>query len=400
MDGRITSRSSTFLLNVVHIFVDGLFDSVPILLSFMIISFGAGEKDAGIIVSLATMLGTLAGLSTKFFSQKFGFAGALACIVLLYAAGFFANTFSQHLLFSGTFFIVAMAGQGLFHNLAFAWLTMHTQRASLGKTMGDFTAIGDIGRIPIASFAGFAAAYTIAGMPGWRFVCLLYGVVGLCFAGYLFLTAARARGLTTPSAAPDGAGQRRFPSFALLRKRHISLAVGANVLDAFSGDQIFLFLPFLLFAKGFDPKVIGGFALAFTVGCFVGKMACGRMVGVFGTRRVFVASKLSMAGLLVAAVVAQELSVIIGASMLLGIVTKGTVPVLQTIVVEDVEATDGYEDIFSINTFFRGVTNIITPLLFGWISSLFSVECSYALMAVFSVAAVGPVVLMHKRPVS
>ena len=118
--------------------------------------------------------------------------------------------------------------------------------------------------------------------------------------------------------------------------------------------------------------------------------------GVFGTRRVFVASKLSMAGLLVAAVVAQELSVIIGASMLLGIVTKGTVPVLQTIVVEDVEATDGYEDIFSINTFFRGVTNIITPLLFGWISSLFFVECSYALMAVFSVAAVGPVVLMSK----
>lgn len=399
MSGGIAPGNAVFWLNAVHIFVDGLFDSVPVLLSFMIVSFGAGEKDAGVIVSLATMAGTLAGLSTKFFSRKCGFAGTLACIVLLYAVGFFANTFSRDLLFSGTLFIVAMVGQGLFHNLAFAWLALHTQRASLGKVMGDFTAIGDIGRIPIASFAGFAAAYTIAGMPGWRFVCLLYGAAGLCLAGYLFLKAARSGWANASPRASEGTEQRRFPSFALLRKRHVSLSASANVLDAFSGDQVFLFLPFLLFAKGFDPKVIGGFALAFTVGCFVGKMACGRMVGAFGTRRVFVASKLIMAALLVIAVAAQELSVIIGASVLLGIVTKGTVPVLQTIVVEDVEATDGYEDIFSINTFFRGATNIITPLLFGWISSLFSVECSYALMAVFSIAAVGPVFLMRKTPV-
>lgn len=48
-------RSSSVVLNGTHILVDGLYDSVPLLLSFMALSFGAGEKDAGLIVSLAAL---------------------------------------------------------------------------------------------------------------------------------------------------------------------------------------------------------------------------------------------------------------------------------------------------------------------------------------------------------
>lgn len=397
-------RSSSVVLNGTHILVDGLYDSVPLLLSFMALSFDAGEKDAGLIVSLAALLGTPAGLSTTFFSEKLGFLRVLSAIILLYAVGFVANAFSPHIYFSGIFFIVAMAGQGVFHNIAFAHLATHTKRSSLGKVMGDFTAIGDIGRIPIASFAGFAAAWTLSGIPGWRFVCLLYGLAGLSCAAYLFRMARGTRREVPPAApmtgvspAPsDDEAALRFPAFALLRERHISLSVAANALDAFSGDQIFMFLPFLLVAKGFDPTVIGGFALAFTVGCLAGKMACGRMVGLFGSRKVFVAAKLCMAALLAVMAMGQTLSMILGASLALGIVTKGTVPVVQTILVEGTRRTRGYEGIFSINNFFRGMTNIITPLFFGCFSSAFSVECCYILMAAISITAVFPVFLMGR----
>ena len=185
--------------------------------------------------------------------------------------------------------------------------------------------------------------------------------------------------------------QSLLPPLSLLRDRHTASTVVANILDGFSGDQIFAFLPFLLFAKEMDPKVIGSFALAFTVGCFAGKMACGRLVGIFGSRKVFITSKLLMSALLAVLVTAQGLPVIIVTSILLGIVTKGTVPVLQTLLVEPVTDPQAYDDLFAVNTFARGSTNILTPLLFGVIASAFSAEYIYVLMAIVSVFAVAPV---------
>ena len=77
---RFFADRTTTLLQIFHVIVDGLYDSVPILLSFMIVAFGAQEKDAGGILSVAALLGTLAGLGTKGCSQRFGFLRTLCLI--------------------------------------------------------------------------------------------------------------------------------------------------------------------------------------------------------------------------------------------------------------------------------------------------------------------------------
>ena len=386
---RFFADRTTALLQAFHVIVDGLYDSVPILLSFMIVAFGAQEKDAGVILSVAALLGTLAGLGTKGCSQRFGFLRTLCLISGTSGVGSVANTVSQNIWFSGFFFIIALLGYGVFHNAAFSYLTVRTERPMLGKVLGDFTAIGDIGRIPITAFAGFLAAWSFAGIPGWRIVCALFGSIACCIALYFLLIWLRNgdAGVERCEERP----QSLLPALSLLRDRHTASTVAANILDGFSGDQIFAFLPFLLFAKGMDPKVIGSFALAFTVGCFAGKMACGRLVGIFGSRKVFITSKLIMSVLLMVLVTAQGLPVVIAASILLGIVTKGTVPVLQTLLVEPVTDPQAYDDLFAVNTFARGSTNILTPLLFGGIASAFSAEYIYVLMAIVSVFAVAPV---------
>lgn len=387
---RFFADRTTTLLQIFHVIVDGLYDSVPILLSFMIVAFGAQEKDAGVILSVAALLGTLAGLGTKGCSQRFGFLRTLCLITGAYGVGYAANTFSQNIWFSGFFFVIAMMGYGVFHNAAFSYLTVRTERSMLGKVLGDFTAIGDIGRIPITAFAGFLAAWSFAGIPGWRIVCALFGAVACCITLYLLWTWLRNGDAGGSPCEERKKPQSLLPPLSLLRDRHTASTVVANILDGFSGDQIFAFLPFLLFAKGMDPKVIGSFALAFTVGCFAGKMACGRLVGIFGSRKVFITSKLLMSALLAVLVTAQGLPVIIVTSILLGIVTKGTVPVLQTLLVEPVTDPQAYDDLFAVNTFARGSTNILTPLLFGFIASAFSAEYIYVLMAIVSVFAVAP----------
>ena len=268
------SRARYILLNAYHILIDGLFDAVPILLAFMVISFGEGEKAVGLIVSVGTAAGTAAGLGTLLLSRKLGFMQTITLVTAVCGAGFCAATFSGNIVVAGLCFILAVAGYNVFHNIAFSYLTLHTERRRLGRVMSDFTAIGDVGRIPLVSLAAFAAAYSFGGFPGWRVVCITYGAAALAAALWLFFSCRGER----PETREEASGGRSFPAFGIFKDREIFLAMLASILNAFSNDRIFTFLPLLLIGKGVDPKIIGSFALGFSVGSFLGKMACGRFV--------------------------------------------------------------------------------------------------------------------------
>jgi len=76
------------LLNLYHILVDGLFDTVPFVLSFMALAYGSGETDVGLVVSLGTALSTVAGLGTGWVSRRFGFSGSVALLTGIAGVGF------------------------------------------------------------------------------------------------------------------------------------------------------------------------------------------------------------------------------------------------------------------------------------------------------------------------
>ena len=385
------SRARYILLNAYHILIDGLFDAVPILLAFMVISFGEGEKAVGLIVSVGTAAGTAAGLGTLLLSGKLGFMQTITLVTAVCGAGFCAAAFSGNIVVAGLCFILAVAGYNVFHNIAFSYLTLHTERRRLGRVMSDFTAIGDVGRIPLVSLAAFAAAYSFGGFPGWRVVCISYGAAALAAALWLFFSCRGER----PETREEASGGRSFPAFGIFKDREIFLAMLASILNAFSNDRIFTFLPLLLIGKGVDPKIIGSFALGFSVGSFLGKMACGRFVDSFGPRKVFVAAELLLTVLLCALIMADQLVLIVSIALLLGIVTKGTVPVIQAIITEPVRDAASYGDVFSINSFLRGITNMLTPLLFGFLASAWSMNAIYAIMAVVAAVAAVPVLLMR-----
>ncbi|MBS6830658.1 MAG: MFS transporter [Desulfovibrio sp.] len=386
------SRARYILLNAYHILIDGLFDAVPILLAFMVLSFGEGEKAVGLIVSVGTAAGTAAGLGTLLLARKLGFMQTITLVTAVCGAGFCAATFSGNIVVAGLCFILAVTGYNVFHNIAFSYLTLHTERRRLGRVMSDFTAIGDVGRIPLVSLAAFVAAYSFGGFPGWRMVCITYGAAALAAAFWLFVSCRGER----PETREEAPGGRNFPAFGMFRDREIFLAMFASILNAFSNDRIFTFLPLLLIGKEVDPTIIGSFALGFSVGSFLGKMACGRFVDSFGPRKVFVAAELLLTALLCALIMADQLVLIVSSALLLGIVTKGTVPVIQAIITEPVRDAASYGDVFSINSFLRGITNMLTPLLFGFLASAWSMNAIYAIMAVAAAVAAVPVLLMRR----
>lgn len=386
------SRARYILLNVYHILIDGLFDSIPVLLAFMILSFDEKEAAVGLIVSLGTALSTAAGLGTLVLTRKFRFAHIAALVTAVYGAGFLAASFSTGIVAAGLCFAFAMTGHSIFHNISFSYITRNTDRTKLGRVMGDFIAIGDVGRIPLVSLSAFAAAYSFAGLPGWKVVCFAYGLATLCAAfGLLFIQEKN----SVPE--PGNSDPKQYlPSFALLKNREVFLSMLASVLNAFSNERVFTFLPLLLLAKGIDPTVIGTFALGFTAGSFLGKMACGRFIDSFGSRKVFIFAELLLTVLLCILLATDSLALIVVIALVLGIVTKGTIPVVQTIIIEPVSKTRTFDDIFSINSFLRGITNMLTPLLFGLMASWWGMNVVYLLMALVAAVAVIPVWMMRR----
>ena len=391
-----TNSKPTFLLNIFHVLIDGLFESVPLLLSFMAIAWGSGEKEVGLIISLAVMASTLTGLATKPLSRRFGRLTALIWITALYGAGFFMNAFSANLYFAGGCFILATAGHTDFHSISFSYLSAATDRTELGTALGNFTALGDIGRVPFTALTGFMAASSLAGLPGWRIVSFLYGLGALLFSYWAGVLLFSGKGSTPVEPPTTATATKNLPDFSLLRNSRHALPILANSFDAFGSDRIFTFLPFLLLVKQIEPQQIGLFALLFTLSGLGGKMVCGRLVDRFGARTMFISAESAMALLLGILVVATQPSLLLVTAFLLGIVTKGTVPVMQTIVANTVEDPAEYDDIFTLNSLSRGTTNILAPLFFGFIAAAYGVVWAYCAMGLAAGCAVLPIALMKK----
>lgn len=367
---------------------DGFFDSIPVLLSFIVLCYGYGEKEIGIIVSSGAALCTLAGLGTMYMAKRLGTFKIIGLLISVYSACFLIASLCSNLILISALFIVSMLGYAVFHNICFSYLTLATPRARLGRILSDFTAIGDIGRIPFIAIAGYVAALTIFSVSGWKIACFIFGIFGLISILPIFY-------LDRSDIVYSKHRSSAVPSFAVLKSRPVFLTILSSALNAFSNEKIFTFLPLLLVFKGFDPKIIGTFAVGFTVGSFLGKLACGRLLDRFGPKHVFIFAEMLLSVFLLVIVTTNHLYFIIIISFLIGVLTKGTVPVIQAIITIPFQKMGQYDEIFSINSFVRGIINIITPVLFGYIASLSSINTVYVIMAIISLCSVIPLISFH-----
>ena len=89
------------MLNLYHILIDGLFDSVPVVLAFMALALGSGGTDVGLVVSLGAALSTAVGLGTGLFSRRFGFYGSVALLIGLAGLGYLGAAFAGGMVAAG-----------------------------------------------------------------------------------------------------------------------------------------------------------------------------------------------------------------------------------------------------------------------------------------------------------
>jgi MFS family permease len=181
----------------------------------------------------------------------------------------------------------------------------------------------------------------------------------------------------------------------VLKHRQFVFAIWTAFFDTFSSASLFVFLPFLLLARGIDPALLGAFASVFFLGNLCGKFVLGRFADMFKKASVVMLSELLMAVCIVALASSTSVLLILLFSIIAGIFTKGTIPVIQTMVAEASEHHGHFEQSFAVSGFMNAIALTISPVFLGFISDQWGITAAFYAMAIVATCAIVPAFLFR-----
>lgn len=386
-----------FLL-LLHFFNDGIKTAVIILLPFIAKELSINYTQIGILGSSFGLLALFLAIPTGIIASKFGGFKFLLTALLIYSLGVIGISISPSLLFLLPVFYLTAIGFGVFHIVGFTLVARSSTKENIGKNMANFTATGDIGRLAISSLA-----LLIIPLWGWRITAIMLSSIGL----FLYLTSK----ITNIDKNKDKSGQVNLnenrndwlKSFIIILKtKKLFLVALTSFIDAFASNQLFIFLPFIFLARGINITHLSIYTGGYFVASFVGKTILGRAVDKYGSKIVFVASEFLMAVTLILFSISYNFILLFILSFLLGIFTKGTSPVIQTMFSEGTHETH-YEKVYAISEIFIGAATTISPVIMGFTGDYFGVSSILYLSAAFALAAIFPILFIrqtnpiHKR---
>lgn len=377
------------LLNLytLHIFNDGYEASFLLLLPFIAKDIHLNLTQVGFLGTLFNSLSILLALPAGYIATKVGGMRTLTIALFIDALGYLATGIAPNYFVLLLTFILAGIGFGLFHPIGFALIAKWSTKETRGRQMGNFTSIGDVGRVGISTVLTFIVVYI-----GWRYTTMIYAIIALVAAliFYLFFLS-KSESIETKQKSVS-----KIRLKEIITHKRFLFAATANFLDTIASNALFIFLPFLLLKRGVNPAFLGSFAAAFFIGNFLGKRMLGRFVDKVGNAKVFIIADFLMALFIFFLANSTSFIIIIICSVILGIFTKGTVPVLQTMISESAEHHGDFEKTFAINEMLGSTAQTIAPVFLGFISDRFGIIFAFNIMTLFAIIAIIPAFAFHR----
>ncbi len=338
-------------------------------------------------------------LSTVFLVSQIGvslFAGKIThairsrnVVLLAISAsglGWLTLFFAHH---TPTLFLAyALAGtaSGLFEPIGVSLVAKHSASNGRAKAIGDFAAFGDMGRIAV-----IAAATALAVRFGVNNACavlLATNLAALALAAAFLQKPARKAERETPQMRIQTRNRLR----ALLNIRNFRNATLAGVADSFSSSSLYIFIPFLLTAKGISLTDASYFNGIFFAGYMAGRLFLGRIADRRGAPRTLMVSEAMMAALILVLTVASGIATIVVLLFLLGIFTRGTSPIIRAMVADSLHEEGSFHDAFSAYSFAsRGASAVSRPIYgslaaYSGIAAVFYLASAVSLLTLYPAA--------------
>jgi len=365
-----------------HFFNDGFLASIVLLLPFIAKNLNLSLTQVGFLSSIFSLSGILISLPVGYLSNRFGAIKILIFTIIFYCLGFLFTGLSHSYIFLVFAFFIMSVAFGSFHPISFSLIAKWTKKEKLGRTAGDFTAIGEFGRICFSSFVSYIA-FTI----GWQKTSFIYVIISLILL-IIFLFSHFKNEQITDEEAVKINNQKQINFIEIIKNKNFLLVLLVNFFDNLASSALFIFLPFLLILKGINPSVLGAFTSAFFLGNLIGKMGLGRLTDKFNNTKVFIAAEFLMVIFILLLTHSNSVVFIIIFSIILGSLTMGTVPIRTTMVTETNEHHGVYEKVFAITSFIASLASALAPIILGRVADLYGIINSFNLSAVFALFAV------------
>ena len=374
------------LLPILHLFNDGYLAVMPLVLPFAAEEFSIPLSIVGLLGSLLSFSGIILALPAGAAAARFGAVRLLSFAVLCYSIGFLLLGTAGGIAAIFAAFILGSIAFGIFHPIAFSAVAKESSSSQLGRNMGIFAATGDIGRI------AFAAAVTfIIGLTSWRFTSFLYGIAALFLFLFCFIYALRRNDGNKETASKS----KKKLDYSILKKKAFGLSNAASFLDSFANASLFIFIPFLLTFRGIDAAFIGVFTSVFFVGNLLGKVIMGRLTDRVKEEYLFIGCECCIFIALIILALSPSAVIISLLALILGFFTKGTVPIVSTMIAQSVGETE-YEAAYSVNSLSTSIANTLAPLFFGLLADILGVQAIFSACGIAALLASIPAIVLVK----
>jgi len=365
-----------------HFFNDGFLASIILLLPFIAKDLKLNLTQVGFLSSIFSLSGILISLPIGYISSRFGASKVLIFTMIFYSLGFLFSGISHSYVFLIFSFTIMSIAFGSFHPISFSIVAQLTKKEKLGRTVGDFTAIGEFGRICLTGFISYIA-FSI----GWWQTSFIYVIISaLILFVFLFFHFKNTRIVVEDDLRTKN--QKKINFIEILKNKKFILVLFINFFDNLASSALYIFLPFLLISKKISPSILGTFTSAFFLGNLIGKMGLGRLTDKFKNSKVFIYAELLMILFILLLAYSNSITFIIIFSIILGSLTMGTAPIRTTMVAETNEHHGSYEKAFAITSFFASLASALAPIILGYVADRYGIVNSFNLTALFALFAV------------
>ncbi|PIU37463.1 hypothetical protein COS77_03230 [Candidatus Roizmanbacteria bacterium CG06_land_8_20_14_3_00_34_14] len=375
-------KNKLFQIFALHFFNDGFLASIVLLLPFIAKDLKLTLTQVGFLSSIFSLSGILLSLPVGHLGSRFGAIKILVFTMIFYGLGFLFTGLSHSYLFLIFAFSVMSISFGAFHPVTFSLVAKLSKKEKLGRIIGDFTAVGEFGRICLSGFISYIA-FSI----GWRQTSFIYVIISALIL-FIFLLSHFQNIKIYSKENKKNESQKQISFIEIIKNKNFILVLLINFFDNLASSALFIFLPFLLIKKGISPSILGAFTSAFFVGNLIGKMGLGRLTDMFKNTKVFIIAELFMVLFIILLAYSNTIFFIILFSVILGSLTMGTSPIRTTMVTETNEQHGSYEKAFAVGSFVASLSSAIAPIILGYIADLYGIVNSFNLTAIFALFAV------------
>ena len=373
-------------LPVLHLFNDGYLAAMPLILPFAADELNISLTLVGLLGSLLSFSGIVLALPAGIAASRFGALRILSAAVLGYAAGFILLGFSSGIITVTLAFLLGSVSFGIFHPIAFSAVAKVSSKSSIGRDMGIFAATGDIGKIALAGLLTF-----IIGFSSWRTASEIYGCAAILLFLLYFIISHRKDWKVNEKKTEV----KRKPDYRILKKKPFALANASSFMDSFANASLFIFIPFLLTFRGIDAAFIGVFTSVFFVGNLLGKVIMGRLTDRVKEEYLFIGCECCIFIALIILALSPSAVIISLLALILGFFTKGTVPIVSTMIAQSVGETE-YEAAYSVNSLSTSIANTLAPLFFGLLADILGVQAIFFACGIAALLAAIPAIVLVK----